>query len=229
MKLFEIYEEALNEDNVWVRLEPLLRGDGQINEQLTQKLKNYLKEANNVIFKKFKINPKDKKYFISGSARVYLYPDLVKELNELDPNFPLEIGDLDVVIPDEKIWEQAGLGENLKKGGIYRPNKTNPPLTNLDIEAFTIWDPSKAGGSYANVNVRSTEQIMSDLEFGYGYWFMGLADALDYKGQMSRDKEVAVAKLIKKYEKRGLAPQERSIFLKTVAAILTGEHGAITE
>lgn len=41
--------------------------------------------------------------------------------------------------------------------------------------------------------------------------------------------EVVVTKLIKKYEKRGLVPQERSIFLKTVAAILTGEHGAITE
>jgi hypothetical protein len=229
MKLFELYKETINEDSTWVKLERLLRDDNQLSEQLSSKLKNYLTEADKVIFKKFKIKQKDKKYFISGSARVYLYPELVKELNELDSNFPNDIGDLDVVIPDEKIWVNAGLEENLKQGGIYRPNKTNPPLTNLDIEAFTIWDPSKAGGAYKNVNVRSTEEIMSDLEFGYGHWFMGLADALDYKGQMSRDKEVAVARLIKKYENRGLPSEERSVFMKTLAAIITGQHGKIAE
>ena len=229
MKLSNIYNELLNEDSIWKRLDNLLKSETQLKEELSEKLKTYLKEANKVIFKKFKIKPKEKKYFIAGSARVYLYPDLVVELNKLDPSFPLEIGDLDIVIPDEKLWEKVGLSENLKKGGIYRPSKTSPPSTHLDIEAFTVWDPSKSGGPYKNVSVRNTNEIMSDLEFGYGYWFMGLSDALDYKGQMSREKEVAVSKLIKKYEERGLPPQERALFLKTIAGILTGKHGKIAQ
>jgi hypothetical protein len=121
MKLSKLYQETLNENNVWRKLESILRDGNPLTEELGGGLAPLLKEANTVIFQKFNINPEDKVYFISGSARLYLYPDLIAELNKMDPkNFPLQVGDLDMVIPNKELWEKAGLGEFLKTG-IYRP------------------------------------------------------------------------------------------------------------
>ena len=223
MKLSELFDEALKENNVWRKLESILRDGNQLNEVTNARLSLFLHEANKVIFEKFKINPKDKVYFISGSARLYLYPELVYEMNKLDPNFPTSIGDLDIVIPNTKLWENAGLGEFLKTG-IYRPYNLTPPLTDLNIEAFTVWDPKRAGGAYANVEVRNESEILSDLEFENGYWFMGLRDVLDYKNQMVRQKEIAIANLIKSYETGGNTPEEKSTFLKRVAMEITGKY-----
>ena len=222
MKLSELFNEALKENNVWKKLESILKDGNQLNEVSNARMSLYLQEANKVIFDKFKIDPKDKVYFIAGSARLYLFPELVYHMHELDPNFPTNIGDLDVVIPNTKIWENAGLGEFLKNG-IYRPYALTPPLTDLNVEAFTVWDPSKAGGAYANVEVRSQAAIIESSEFEFGYWFMGLEDVLDYKGQMVRQKEVAVANLINSYEKGGGTPEKRIEFLKRVAMELTGK------
>jgi len=223
MKLSELFEEALNQNNVWKKLESILKDGNQLNEVTNARMSLYLQEADKVIFDKFKIDPKDKVYFIAGSARLYLFPELVYHMNAIDPSFPTSIGDLDIVIPDTKIWENAGLGDYLKTG-IYRPYQLNPPLTNLNVEAFTLWDPSKAGGAYANVNVRSESEIMNDLEFEYGYWFMGLQDVLDYKSQMVRQKEVAIANLIKSYEAGGVTPEKKSDFLKRVAMEISGKY-----
>lgn len=223
MKLSNLFNEALNEKNVWQKLESILKEGAQINEEMGSRMSLFLTEAEKVIFDKFKIKPNQKVYFIAGSARLYLYPELVYEMNKLDPSFPTTIGDLDIVIPDEKIWTNAGLGEFLKSG-IYRPYQLNPPLTQLNIEAFTVWDPKRAGGAYANVEVRSESEIMSDLEFEYGYWFMGLQDVLDYKNQMVRKKEIAIANLIKQYEDGGGTPENRKDFLKRVAIEITGKY-----
>jgi hypothetical protein len=80
MKLSKLYQETLNENNVWRKLESILRDGNPLTEELGGGLAPLLKEANTVIFQKFNINPEDKVYFISGSARLYLYPDLIAEL-----------------------------------------------------------------------------------------------------------------------------------------------------
>jgi hypothetical protein len=222
MKLSEIYQETLNEGNIWRRLESILKNGETLTEGLSGGLEPLLTEANIVIFKKFQINPKQKVYFISGSARLYLYPDLIAELNKMDAkNFPLQVGDLDLVIPNEELWKKAGLGEFLKNG-IYRPYQLNPPATDMNIEAFTVWAPNRTPG-YENIEVRSEQEIFNDLEFFEGYWFMGLEDVIDYKDKMKRDKEIALSELIRQYEQGGGAKEERSTFLNRVAGILTGK------
>jgi len=222
MKLSELYQETLNEGSIWKKLESILKNGETLTEGLGGGLEPLLKEANTVIFSKFKINPKDKVYFISGSARLYLYPDLIAELNKMDTkNFPLTIGDLDMVIPNEEIWKNAGLGEFLKTG-IYRPYQLNPPATKMNIEAFTVWAPNRTPG-YENIEVRSEQEIFNDLEQFNGYWFMGLKDVIDYKDKMKRDKEVALSELIKQYESGGSTKEERTSFLSRVASVLTGK------
>lgn len=228
MELSKLYQEALDENNVWKKLESILKNGEILTEELNGGLGNLLKEANGVIFKKFKIDPEDKVYFISGSARLYIYPDLIAELNKMDSkNFPLNMGDLDLVIPNEELWKNAGLGGFLKMG-IYRPYLLNPPLTNMNIEAFLVWAPNRTAG-YENIEVRSEQEIFNDLEFFEGYWFMGLQDVIDYKDKMKRDKEVALSKLIKQYESGGTTQEERKSFLSRVAEILTGKFSPKVE
>lgn len=233
MKLYEIYEEALNERNVWRQLEEILKHNKSMNEVVDDNMQTYLNAADKFILKPFNIDKSKRLYFIAGSARLYLYPDLVKELNALDPLFPLIMGDLDIVIPFEQTWIDANMGEYLEQG-IYRPYALKPPITNINVEAFQVWDPKKVGGIYSQVQVRSNSQIMSELEEDGGYWFMALQDVLDYKGQMNRAKEAAVAQLILNFENNGKIPQDIGVpqtregflrFLKGIAEIITGNFG----
>jgi hypothetical protein len=92
----------------------------------------------------------------------------------------------------------------------------------MNIEVFTVWAPNRTPG-YENIEVRSEQEIMGDLEQFEGYWFMGLQDVIDYKDKMGRDKEVALSQLIKQYEEAGATPQERGSFLSNVAKLLTAE------
>jgi hypothetical protein len=223
MKLSKLYQETLSENNIWNKLNYILKEYSQINEEMSARLSLFLNEANKVIFDKFNINPKDEKYFIAGSARLYLYPELVYEINKLDPSFPTTVGDLDIIIPNEELWTNAGLGDYLKIG-IYRPYQLNPPLTELNIEAFTVWDPKRAGGAYANVNIRPESEIISSVTFEDGYWFMAMEDVLDYKKQMGRDKEVAIVNLIKQYEDAGSSPESNRNFLKKIALAITKDY-----
>lgn len=223
MKLSKLFNEAMGEPNTWQRLHEILMESTVLTENMNAKMSLFLGEAKKVIFDKFKVNPSNKEYFIAGSARLYLYPDLVYEMHQMDPNFPISIGDLDVVIPNPQIWQNAGLGEFLKTG-IYRPAQLNPPLTDMNIEAFTVWDPKRAGGAYANVEVRSESELFNDLEFEHGFWFMGLQDVLDYKNQMVRKKEIAVANLIKSYEEGAVTPEKRREFLRQVALLINVKY-----
>jgi hypothetical protein len=221
MKLSELYNEAINEKSVWRRLESILKDGETLIEELSGGLEPLLKEANKVVFQKFNIDPKQKIYFISGSARLYLYPDLIAELNKMDgKNFPLQVGDLDLVIPNEELWKKAGLSEFLHSG-IYRPYQLNPPVTKMNIEVFTVWAPNRTPG-FENLQVRSEQEIFNDLEFFEGYWFMGLEDVIDYKDKMKRDKEIALSDLIRQYEQGGGVKEERPTFIKRVAQIITG-------
>jgi hypothetical protein len=227
MKLSELYEETLNEGSVWKQLESVLNNTKTLVEGFGGGLDDLLKESNEAIFKKFKITPNVKGlYFIAGSAALYLYPELIAEINSLDTQhqIPEQAGDLDIVIPNEKLWVNAGLGEFLKTG-IYRPYQLKPPTTNMNIEAFTFWDPSKAGGEYANVRVRTSSEILADSMLVGGYYFMSLQDVFDYKYKMGRDKEKAIGILIDKYKAEGgNTPDNNDSFIKTVAQLITGKY-----
>ena len=223
MKLSELFEEALNEFNVWDSLESILSETNQLTEGISSRLSLFLSEADKVIFDKFGIEHSSKDYFIAGSARLYLYPELVVAMRERDPSFPVNVGDLDIVIPNKALWFNAGLEDAYNKGGIYRPYALTPPLTTFNIEAFTVWDPSKAGGAYANVNVRDEAKIMADSTLLNGYRFMSLRDVFHYKYQMGRDKERAIGELINSHGK-GNTPEETTTLINGVADIITSKY-----
>lgn len=230
MKLFEIYKEVTAYD-MFAELSNILTSEQVISENGFGGLSELLIESDKIIFDKFKINKTDKVYFITGSASLYLMPDLIKYLNEKEPeNFPLNIGDLDIVIYDNRYWSNINdylsenninYDKNLLSNGIYRPYLTEPKETELNIEAFNVWNPSKAPG-YSNIKVRNQKQIISDLNFKEGYYFMGLKDILDYKLVMNRPKEQALNNLIKQHSKGGYK-NNRDSFLKKVAEILTSK------
>jgi hypothetical protein len=186
MRLTEIYLKEVFLKEFWNEFEQ----DLQLNEDIDPGLASLLQEANTLIFEKFNIEPSEKKYFIAGSARLYLYPELIDAFN-----LPGGIGDLDIVIPDKNLWINAGLEKELKAGGIYRPTSDG------SIEAFTVWDPSKAGGAYANVQVRPTNEILQNSTQVGGYYYMSFMDVMDYKTSLNRDKEKEVVNLIMKYRK----------------------------
>lgn len=201
MKLSEAYNQALISE-FWKTLEEEL-----ILDEGTSGLENLIAQANELVFKKFQINPKERKYCIVGSARLYLYPSL-REAFGLTGT----IGDLDIVIPNKEDWIKAGLEENWNKGGIYRPTKDG------SVEVFNVWDPSRAGGQYADVKVRSTEEVIRDATLINGYYFMSLYDIIDYKMSMNRNKEQDIVKLIKKYQESGV--NNRKGLLRKMAQII---------
>jgi hypothetical protein len=202
-----------------------------ILDEDNSKLSALIKEAEPAIFDKFGFESSEKKYFIAGSARLYLYPGLIEVLNKLDDGFQTEPGDLDIVVPNKNDW--GILYENLSKEGevsdsnkkllenyIYRPQLFG--LTQMDIEAFDTWDPKRAGGDYKDVNVRKDAEILNNATQVNGYYYMSLYDVLDYKSQMSREKEMQIAKLIKKYIDGGY---DQETLFKRITNIIKMRYG----
>lgn len=202
MRLSEIYINEFFLKEFWKQV-----SEDLLNEVDTSGLDNLLSKANEIIFQKFNINPKNRVYFIAGSARLYLYP-------KLRDAFGLSgtIGDLDIVIPDEQLWIKAGLTEELKNGGIYRPTQDG------SIEAFTIWAPEKAGGLYADVKVRPTSEILKNADFINGYYYMNMLDVADYKTKLNRDKEQEIVELINKYKESNT--EDKTGFLRQIVNII---------
>jgi hypothetical protein len=198
MRLSEIYIKEFFLKEFWGNV-----SEDLLSEVDTSGINALLSKADELVFKKFRILPNNKSYFIAGSARLYLYP-------KLRDAFGLSgtIGDLDLVIPNEQLWVNAGLQEELQKGGIYRPTKDG------SVEAFTIWDPSKAGGSYADVKVRSTNEILASADLIDGYYYMSMADVADYKTKLSRDKEQEVVNLINQYKES--SGEDKHSFLRQI-------------
>ena len=198
MRLSEIYIREFFLKEFWGNI-----SEDLLSEVDTAGIEPLLRRADELIFKKFRILPTNRSYFIAGSARLYLYPKLREA-------FGLEgtIGDLDIVIPNEKLWLDAGLQDELNKGGIYRPTQDG------SVEAFTIWDPSKAGGSYADVRVRSTSEILADADEINGYFYMSMADVADYKTKLSREKEQEVVNLINQYKES--STEDKHSFLRQI-------------
>ena len=179
----------------------------QLNENGgSSTLMSLLGDANKIVFPLFGIKPSDPgKYFIGGSARLHLYPELTELLND-------EIGDLDIVIPGEVEWdyfknylkdhkddyseeEYQSLMSNAEKG-IYRPAQ------NPSIEAFQEWKPSMVDpGKFKDTPFTDTEILLanSNREAVNGYYFMTLFDVIDYKLKLRRDKEAAITSLLIQY------------------------------
>jgi hypothetical protein len=202
MRLSEIYIKEFYLKEFWKQV-----SEDLLSEVDGSGLNELLSRADEIIFKKFNINPKDKVYFISGSARLYLYPKL-RDAFGLNGT----IGDLDIVIPYKELWIKAGLVDELKSGGIYRPTQDG------SIEAFTIWDPSRAGGKYANVSVRSTNQILADADFINGHYFMSMFDVADYKTKLNREKELDVVNLINQYNNTNF--EDKHAFLRKIISTI---------
>ena len=180
MKLRELYIES-----VMQRFYQSLREDYALTE-IPGELEKLLSQADELVFKKFNIDPSDPVYFIGGSARMYLYPEVLKAFN-----VPGKIGDLDMVIPDEQSWIKAGLAAEFK-AGVYEPVKDK-------IIVYTEWDPSKAGEKHVNTKVATTADILKRADLVQGYMFMDFMDIFDYKTILSREKETEFLKLIKRY------------------------------
>jgi hypothetical protein len=207
MRLTEIYLKEVFLKEFWNELEK----DFQLDENTSSDLAGLLQEANALIFDKFNIKPSEKKYFIAGSARLYLYPEL-RDAFKLSGG----IGDLDIVIPNEILWANAGLDKELKAGGIYRPTPDG------SIEAFTVWDPSKAGGAYADVQVRPTNEILQSATPVGGYYYMSFMDVMDYKTSLNRDKEKEVVELITQYRKGSF--KDKREFLRQILNAIGEEN-----
>jgi len=202
MRLSEIYVKEIVLKEFWKTVEEDLIIEGEDSG-----LKELIQQSNTIIFEKFKINPKDKRYSIVGSARLYLYPTLREAFNLTGT-----IGDLDMVIPNKEDWINAGLEENWNKGGLYRPTNDG------SIEAFNVWDPARAGGAYADVQVRSTPDIIRDSTNINGYYFMSIQDIMDYKTKLGREKEKEVVALIDQYQKSNT--NNRKEFLKRIVRLI---------
>lgn len=187
------------------------------------RLAQLIKQSDDLVFKPFGIEPSDPKYFIAGSARLYLYPELAEILNLK------EVGDLDMVIPGEEEWATAQQyieGEPLDQvkkevkpeefsKGIWRPTPDD------SIEAFTKWAPQLAKDAAAkSFQVRDSKKILEDSvkkSIG-GYYFMSMRDIIDYKLALSRQKEQVIVDLLLQFRTANDDTARKAIKQKLISA-----------
>lgn len=100
----------------------------------------------------------------------------------------------------EGVMNKFEEGWKLYGDNIYRPgsSKKGMGLSKNDIEVFSEWRPDLASEG-GNVNVRSTDEILKNSVQIGGYNYMSVRDVIDYKWQLSRDKEKEIIDLIGKY------------------------------
>jgi hypothetical protein len=214
MKLTEIYLREILLKEVFSDLKEIL----QIDETAKNKLQSLLDDADELLFKPFGITKKDhKKYVITGSAQLHLYPLLKRALGLDQP------GDLDLVIPGEAEWDHLkkylekeedfeGEVEELYKKRIYRPND--------DIEAFQEWNPPGA-------KVASTSEIMSNSEKIGDYNYMSFEDIINYKMDLNRDKEQEIVNLVNAYKEAKSNEEKDEIFKKILRSTRIEKSGQI--
>ena len=190
----------------------------------TGKLASLLEESRELIFKPFQLDPKQQKYFVAGSARLYLYPEL-QELLKLKP-----IGDLDIVIPDKAAWDNLD---------TYLQQNPNPQIKPVDvqnhryiphdfIEAFDAWLPKYDEESVKDFSVRSTSDILRGSRLIDGYYYMSLYDIMDYKLNLNRDKEKQLTELLIRYQKAANESEKQEI--KTyVLRLFSGDESEATD
>ena len=161
------------------------------------KLKAFLKQADEFVFKPFSIKPTEQKYFIAGSARLYLYPELVKALNLKD------IGDLDMVVPDNTHWKDLESYVEKFPNDYVEPEEIElrryTPTPDELLEVFDKWLPKYDEEATGNFEVRDTNAILKDARNLGGYYYMSFYDIIEYKFALKRDKEKPIIDLLIRY------------------------------
>jgi hypothetical protein len=185
----------------------------------TARLASLLQESQKLIFEPFGLDNTKQDYFIAGSARLYLYPEL-QEVLKLKP-----IGDLDLVIPGKQHWQTLN---------TFLQNNPNPKIKQADvdegryipheyIEAFDEWLPKYDEEAVKDFSVRSTTDILKNSKLIDGYYYMSLYDIMDYKLNLNRDKEKQLTNLLINYQ-RAKNDSEKQEIKKYVLTLFSGDE-----
>lgn len=174
MKLFEVYESIVSE-KVWTRFDDYLANETSLTEIDAVNINELLSEANFLIFEAFGISPSQSgKYFIGGSARLFKNPMLLKVLNKKFENFPLSVGDLDIVVPGKKEWQNLYKNytdkdsEFMKKLGQKVGEKHIPTIIDMFKKQWNesggkIYRPGKDGLGLTNLDMEAFTEWRPDL------------------------------------------------------------------
>ncbi len=245
MKLSKLYDEIIVRD-AWNQLEQALN-ETTLLEEGANSLTELIDGADKYIFPAFEIKASEaNRYFIAGSARLYLYPGLVEFINKITQEtggdeISTTPGDLDIIVLDKSgAWETLKnnmQGKNVDmehfnrdfSQGIYRPGGPKGlGFTEMDIEAFDKWLPQKAGGQYQDVNVGNTEEIAARATEFNGYYFMSLYDVINYKFSLGRAKEKKIAELIQSYIDKDTKGRTKEQLFSIIARIIKMNVGRMT-
>jgi len=105
--------------------------------------------------------------------------------------------------------------------GIYRPGNGDGGmnLIDVDIETFTIWDPSRAKGA-KDMSVRNQKDILKDSVNVGGYYYMNIYDVFDYKSKLNRDKERQIVKFLQQYLSGEETPQRAEELFRQIGKVI---------
>lgn len=209
IKLKSLYIESLHEQ-LWQSVKHDLLTEASSTEA-PSKLQTLLKLADKHVFGPMKIDPKDQVYFIAGSARIFLQPKLIQLVN-----IKRDIGDIDIVVPNIKYWENAGehfSWEDKEKEKLYNKG-WEFKVDGNSLSVFSSWDPRKGADQALNYQVADTKDILNRADLIDGHWFMDFADIIDYKMRLGREKEEQFVKLFMQY--KNSSPQKRAVILRRI-------------
>ena len=195
IKLKSLYIESLHEQ-LWQSVKH------DLLTEVSSKLQTLLDLADEHVFNPMGIDTKDQVYFIAGSARIFLYPDLISAVN-----INRQIGDIDIVVPDRKYWKNAGKEDLYNKGWEIK-------VDGKELSVFSSWDPRLGADQAMDYQVADTNDILKRADQLKGHWFMDFADIIDYKMRLGREKEEQFVKLFMRY--KNSSPQERAVVLRRI-------------
>jgi len=195
IKLKSLYIESLHEQ-LWQSVKR------DLLTEVSSKLQTLLDLADEHVFGPMGIDPKDQVYFIAGSARIFLYPDLLSAVS-----INRQIGDIDIVVPDRKYWKNAGKEDLYNKGWEFK-------VDGKELSVFSSWDPRLGADQAMDYQVADTNDILKRADKLEGHWFMDFADIIDYKMRLGREKEEQFVKLFMRY--KNSSPQKRAVILRHI-------------
>ena len=195
IKLKSLYIESLHEQ-LWQSVKH------DLLTEVSSKLQTLLDLADEHVFGPMGIDPEDKVYFIAGSARIFLYPELIQSVN-----IDQDIGDIDIVVPGRKYWKNAGKEDLYNKGWEFK-------VDGKELSVFSSWDPRLGADQAMDYQVADTNDILKRADKLEGHWFMDFADIIDYKMRLGRKKEEQFVKLFMQY--KNSSPQERAVILRRI-------------
>jgi len=196
MQLTSLYIEILHE-RLWKSV------TSELLVEASPGLKTLLQLADEHVFKPMGIAPTDNVYFIAGSARIYLQPDIIASFK-----IDRKIGDLDIVIPGQEYWANAG------KEAEYDAGAWEFEVNGKELSVFTKWDPRKSDELVRDYDVASTSDILNRADLVDGHWFMDFADIADYKMRLNREKEQQFVGLYTSY--MNSSPMKRGMVLRKI-------------